>query len=212
MKDEYLNEEAEVDLIELIKYLLTQLKNILKTMCICGIFTFSVTCFILPKSYVSSMDVTLLSSGELIDFSPYIVSTSVLKSVSKSIDVDINTLSNSISVIRDSNDINNYHISATTNNSELSYKIVNSLLKEFQTKMSNDLKLNRVLMLNPAQVNNIPVSPNVEKSTFLAIIFGFIIHTFLVMLSYLCDNHLRNTREAESFLGVEVLSEIPWEK
>lgn len=49
MNNDYMNDEMEIDLIELLKHLLRNIKTILVVTLVCGLITFGVTQFILPK-------------------------------------------------------------------------------------------------------------------------------------------------------------------
>ena len=68
MNNDYMNDEMEIDLIELLKHLLRNIKTILVVTLVCGLITFGVTQFILPKSYISSTDITIMPQGELLDY------------------------------------------------------------------------------------------------------------------------------------------------
>lgn len=59
MNNDYLNDEMEIDLLELLKCLLKNIKKILICTFACGLVAFVLSAFILPKSYVSSTDITI---------------------------------------------------------------------------------------------------------------------------------------------------------
>ena len=49
MNNDYMNDEMEIDLIELSKHLLRNIKTILVVTLVCGLITFGVTQFILAQ-------------------------------------------------------------------------------------------------------------------------------------------------------------------
>ena len=54
MNNDYMNEEMEIDLIELLKDIIKNMKLIITITFVCGVVVFGVSQFILPKSYTSS--------------------------------------------------------------------------------------------------------------------------------------------------------------
>ena len=92
MNNDYMNDEMEIDLIELLKYLLRNIKTILVVTLVCGLITFGVTQFILPKSYTSSTDITIMPQGELLDYTSYLNGNVVLERVGSETNIDVDTL------------------------------------------------------------------------------------------------------------------------
>ncbi len=212
MNNEYTNDELEIDLVELLKYILKKIKHIIIAPFVCGILTFGVTKFILPKSYVSSVDITIQSQGELLDYTSYLTGNIVLNKVNSKTNMDTSTLAGCTQVTRDSSNPHNYNITVTTNNPNLSYKVVNEVVKAFEKEFSGELNLNGVTTLNEAQVNNVPVSPDVKKNTIIGVLVGFTIGVAYFVLCFLFDKHFKNKDEVEAYLGVDVLAEIPVNK
>ncbi|MGO5275599.1 YveK family protein [Holdemanella porci] len=207
-----MNDEIEIDLIELVKYVLKNIKKILIAMLTCGLITFIVSQFILPKSYVSSTSITITPQGELQDYTSYLSGNDVLEKVSSKLPIDAGTLMQSVIVTKDESNPYNYSITATTNNAKLSYRIVNTIVKSFKSEMKNELNLNSVTIINPAQINYTPVSPNVKNNTKNAIILGFLFSGAYFVFTFLFNTHFRNAKDVERYLGVDVLTEIPREK
>lgn len=50
MNNDYMNDEMEIDLIELLKDIIKNIKFIVKITLLCGVVLFGVSQFILPKS------------------------------------------------------------------------------------------------------------------------------------------------------------------
>lgn len=212
MNNDYMNDEMEIDLIELLKYLLRNIKTILIVTVFCGLITFGVTQFILPKSYTSSIDITIMPQGELLDYTSYLNGNVVLERVSSETNVDVDTLLQNIVVTRDESNSYNYNITTTTNNPNLSYRVVKNVVKAFEKEMMSDLGLSSVVIVNEAQVNTTPASPDVKKNTLIGTLIGLVLSVLYFVLCFLFNKHFINNKEAEMFLGVDVLAEIPMEK
>lgn len=209
MDNEYMNDEVEIDLGELFKHIVKHLVQIILVTLVCGVACFGVSEFVLKKSYSSSATVSILSNSTAIDYTSYLTGSEVLKTVSDKVGTDVTGL---VSASQDSTNTYNYVVSATTNDPKLSSKIVNSVIQVFQSQMSDSLNLSSVTVANAATPNYTPVSPNVKKNTMMGFVGGFIVSFGIVVLRFLFDKHLRTASTAESFLGVEVLAEIPYKK
>lgn len=212
MNNDYMNDEMEIDLIELLKDIIKNRMFIVKISLLCGVVVFGVSKFILPKSYISNTDITIIPAGTSLDYTSYLTGSKVLNGVSNRIDFEMAALAESIEVTRDSNNTYNYNIKATTNNPKLSYRIVKNVVNEFKKSMISELNLSSVTTMNEPQINTTPVSPNVKKNTLIGTFIGLVISVGIVVLRFLFDKHLRNAEEAEMFLGVDVLAEIPLKK
>lgn len=212
MNNDYMNDEMEIDLIELLKDIIKNVKFIITITLVCGVVVFGVSQFILTKSYTSSTDITIVSAGTSLDYTSYLTGSKVLDNVSNAVGVETSGLVESIEVTRDSNNTYNYNIKATTNDPKLSYRIVKNVVNEFKKSMISELNLSSVTTMNEPQINTTPVSPNVNKNTLIGTFIGLVISVGIVVLRFLFDKHLRNTEEAEMFLGVDVLAEIPLKK
>lgn len=212
MNSDYMNEEIEIDLIQLLKHLLRNIKTILITTLVFGLIIFAVTQFILPKSYTSSTDITIISQGELLDYTSYLNGNVVLDRVASETNMDVATLLQNIVVTRDESNPYNYNIMTTTNDPKLSYRVVKSVVKVFKKEMLSDLSLSSVAVVNEAQVNTTPVSPDVKKNTLIGSLVGLVLSVLYFVLRFLFNKHFINDKEVEMFLGVDVLAEIPMEK
>ena len=212
MNNDYMNDEKEIDLIELLKHLLQNIKSILVVTLVCGLITFGVTRFILPKSYTSSTDITIIPQGELLDYTSYLNGNVVLERVGSETNVDVDTLLQNIVITRDESNPYNYNITVTTNNPKLSCRVVKNIVKAFKKEMMSDLGLSSVAIVNEAQVNTTPVSPDVKKNTLIGTLIGLVLSVLYFVLRFLFNKHFINDKEVEMFLGVDVLAEIPLKK
>lgn len=81
MNNDYMNDEMEIDLIELMKDIIKNIKFIVKITLLCGVVVFGVSQFILPKSYTSSTDITIVPAGTSLDYTSYLTGSKVLDKV-----------------------------------------------------------------------------------------------------------------------------------
>ncbi len=212
MNNDYLNDEMEIDLLELLKCLLKNIKKILICTFACGLVAFVLSAFILPKSYNSSTDITIVPAGQPMDYTSYLVGDKVLNDVSSKLKMDSASLFESIEVTRDSNNSYNYNIAVTTNDPKLASEVANEVVDSFKEELASELNLNGVTTVNEAQVNNVPVSPNVKKNTLIGLFIGIVGSVGVITLCFLFDKHFKNKDEVEAYLGVDVLAEIPINK
>lgn len=212
MNNDYLNDEMEINLLELLKALLKNSKKILICTFACGMVAFVLSAFILPKSYNSSTDITIVPAGQPMDYTSYLVGDKVLNDVGSKLKMDSSSLNESIVVTRDSNNSYNYNITVTTNDPEKSRKVAGKVVDSFKSQLSSELNLNGVTTVNEAQVNTSPVSPNTKKNTLIGLFIGFVGSVGVVTLCFLFDKHFKNKEEVEAYLGVDVLAEIPVNK
>lgn len=212
MNNDYLNDEMEIDLLELLKCLLKNIKKILICTFVCGMVAFVLSAFILPKSYNSSTDITIVPAGQPMDYTSYLVGDKVLNDVSSKLKMDSASLFESIEVTRDSNNSYNYNIAVTTNDPELASEVANEVVNSFKEELASVLNLNGVTTVNEAQVNNVPTSPNTKKNTLIGLFIGLVGSVGIVTLCFLFDKHFKNKDEVEAYLGVDVLAEIPINK
>lgn len=212
MNNDYLNDEMEIDLLELLKCLLKNIKKILICTFACGLVAFVLSAFILPKSYNSSTDITIVPAGQPMDYTSYLVGDRVLNDVSSKLKMDSASLFESIEVTRDSNNSYNYNIAVTINDPELASEVANEVVDSFKEELASELELNCVTTVNEAQVNTRPVSPNTKKNTLIGLFIGFVGSVGIITLCFLFDKHFKNKDEVEAYLGVDVLAEIPINK
>lgn len=144
MNNDYLNDEMEIDLLELLKALLKNSKKILICTFVCGMVAFVLSAFILPKSYSSSTDITIVPAGQPMDYTSYLVGDRVLNDIGSKLKMDSSSLNESIVVTRDSNNSYNYNITVTTNDPEKSCKVAGKVVDSFKSQLSNELNLNGV--------------------------------------------------------------------
>lgn len=201
--------ETGIDFLALIKNILDNIVKIIIITFIFGIAAFSMARFVLPKSYTSYTDFTIISNGESIDYSSYLRGNVVLDKVGSKYNIDTNSLDKSITVIRDVSNQDNYRITVTTNNPVSSCKIANDIVKVFNKELKEELDVSGVTISSKAEANFTPESPDVKRVTLNGCLLGFLLSLSLTVLRFVLYKYFRNAEEVESYLGVDVLGIIP---
>lgn len=226
MEDNTSKDEIEIDLgrlfLEMKKYWKLIVISTLSLMMIAVL----VTMFFIPKKYASETRVYLTpkvnESTGTIDNSSVAVNNSlvnsymkimtgnnILQKVADKVDMTLPELQGCVSVSNDTG-TQLILIKATTKDPELSKKIAEQIVKVFTAEMQEKLNLKNITVTDYAQLPEAPVSPSKVKNGILGAAVGLIISCGYVFLKFILDKRLRNKDEAESYLGIPVLAEIPW--
>lgn len=220
------NEESvEIDLSQLFSQLKKNIRLIILSMIVVGVIAFAFTTFFIDKKYASrariyitpkvteegTVDYSSLTSGNLMvnNYMSILKGENLLQSVSESLGTDFSVVNKSISVSNDSN-TQIITIQSTTEDPELSKSIVDQTVATFQSDMQELLNIQNLVVLDSAKVNQYPVSPNVKMNTAIGAVLGVLLSSAYVFIKFLMDKRLRNKKEAEEYLGIPVLAEIPW--
>lgn len=221
-----MNDEIEIDISELIKILKKNMKLIVISMVLCAVAAFLITNFFMIKKYASSatiylkpnvseqgiIDSTALNSNSKMvnNYISLIQGESILSQVAKQLDIkDVEEIKNSLSV-SNLTDTEIIVVEAKTDDPVKSQAIVKSTVNIFFKEMKEKLDIKNMTISDQPQINEIPVSPSKKMNTLIGAIAGLILSGGYVFLQYLFDKRLKNKADAENFLGVPVLGEIPW--
>lgn len=100
-------------------------------------------------------------------------------------------------------------ISSTTQDPKLSKKIVSSTIKVFIETMQDNLNVKNIEVVNPPKLNYEPVGPSLKKNVLIGLLAGLVLDALYVSIAVLTDNRIKNKNQAEKFLGLPVLCEVP---
>ena len=221
-----MNDEIEIDISELIKLLKKNMKLIVISMVLCAVAAFLITNFFMTKKYASSatiylkpnvseqgiIDSTALNSNSKMvnNYISLIQGESILSQVAKQLDIkDVEEIKNSLSV-SNLTDTEIIVVESKTDDPVKSQAIVKSTVTIFFKEMKEKLDIKNMTISDQPQINETPVSPSKKMNTLIGAIAGLILSGGYVFLQYLFDKRLKNKADAENFLGVPVLGEIPW--
>lgn len=215
----------EIDLSQLFKLFKKNIRLIIISMVMIAAIACTFTIFLIDKKYASestvyltpritetgSTDYQSINTNNILvnDYIAIMQGDAVLSSVAEKLDMKTAEVKGSISVTKD-NDTRIIRVRATTKDPELSKQIVEETINTFSTDMKEVLNLSNITIIDQAQVNATPVSPNVKKNTLIGALLGALLSGGYIFLKFIFDKRLRNRTEAENFLGIPVLAEIPW--
>lgn len=217
-------DEVQIDLSELFKLIKKHLKSIIIFMLIGVILAGSYTAFMIDKKYSSQG--TLLLKAEVIDgafdnsqlasnksmvanYIELLQGNNIQDKVAKNLDISSGLVRNALKV-SNTEDTQIIEISATTTDPGLSKRIVDETINVFTETVKEILDVSNIIMVDNAEINTTPVSPNIRKNMILGAIAGIIISLGYILLHYLLDSKIKNVDVAEQILNLPVLGTVPY--
>lgn len=220
------HDDIQIDLNRLLRELRKKIKFIALITFICTILAFIATNFILAKKYVSQANIYLkpnITESGTIDAAALTANSkmvnnyilmlkgdTLLTDVSKKLNIkDAGLVKNAISVtnVRDSEIIS---VTARTEDPQLSKDIVETTVNLFFETMKDKLDIKNMTILDQPKVNKLAVYPSLPKNLVLGAMLGIILSCGIIVIEFLFDKRLHSKDDAESYLGIPVLAEIPW--
>ena len=227
MEDNMKEEELTIDLGQLFQLLKKNLRLIVLSMVICAVAAFAITTFLLPKKYASESSIFIVSkvnqetgtvdanalsanSKQVNNYMELIKGKNILNKVAEQLNIeDVKEVQNAISVSNKS-ETEIIDTKATTDDPTKSQQIVKATTEIFFKEVKETLKIENMTVLNDPEVEETPVSPSKKMNTLIGALLGLLCSGGYVFLTYLLDKRLRTKQEAENFLGIPVLAEIPY--
>ena len=220
------NDELEIDISALIKLLKKNIKMIVICTVLGALIAFLVTHFFMTKKYASTatiylkpnvtdqgiVDSTALNSNSKMvnNYISLMQGETILSKVAEEVNIeDVEEVKKSLSVTNET-ETEIINVKATTDDPKKSQAIVSKTVNIFFKEMQEKLDIKNMTISDQPKVNDIPVSPSKKLNTAIGAVAGLLLSCGYVFLQYLFDKRLKNKAEAESFLGVPVLGEIPW--
>lgn len=217
-------EETYIDLSELFRVMLKNIKLIVIATIACMVIAFLVTTFFISKKYESKSSLYLkplvnngvVDNGSLAtnrslvsDYIKIMQGDRVLSKVAKELNVETNKVKSALNASADANSTI-INVSAITDDAEFSKEVVVLVIDNFIEEMKEINGTNNFLVINDAKVIETAVSPSKVKNTVLGALLGMVLSCGYVFVKFMFDKRLKNRAEAESFLGIPVLCEIPY--
>lgn len=227
MEDNMKEDELTIDLGQLFQLLKKNLRLIILSMVLCAVAAFAITAFLLPKKYASESSIFIVSkvnqetgtvdanalsanSKQVNNYMELIKGKNILNKVAEQLNIeDVKEVQNAISV-SNKTETEIIDIKATTDDPTKSQQIVKATTEIFFKEVKDTLKIENMTVLNDPEVDEVPVSPSKKMNTLIGALLGLLCSGGYVFLTYLLDKRLRTKQEAESFLGIPVLAEIPF--
>lgn len=219
--------DDEIDLLQLLKVLKKNWRLIVLSTLSVALLATIYTFIFIPKKYVSESTLYLAprvtadgqvdqasinTNNNLIkNYISIIEGDSILDSVAKKVGNNLSAanIKTTLSVTNDAN-TQLIRIKSTTTDPQLSKDIVENVVDSFLDEMLEKLKVQNISVVDTAKVNKNPVSTNKSKNIVLGAMVGFVLSCGYLILQFIFDKRLRNKDEAEKYLGIPVLAEIPW--
>lgn len=225
-KEQTQNEELEIDLSKLLKLLKKNIKGIVFTTIVFAILMFVFTFFFIDKKYASTATIFITpkiteqgtidtnsantNSKMVNNYMELLKGENILSKVADQLDMDdVNFLKGCISVTNTAGS-EVIKVTATTKVPKVSQQVAESTVNIFFEEMKDRLNIENLTIIDSPKVNESAVSPNLKLNTLIGALIGMLLSCGIVFLRYLLDKRLRTREEAENFLGIPVLVEIPF--
>lgn len=227
--EEINNEQLEINLIEIYKTLKKHWRLIVGMVVILAAVFFLVSSFFLSKKYASESTLLLtpkVTEGTA-DYSSVTVNNSLADNYvillkgsnvrnrvverlkGSNHEVTASEVSKGLNAAREGTSMI-IKVSATADSAEKAKAIVQTTVSVFTSDMKDTLELDNIIVSDDATLNNSPVSPNVKMNTVFGALIGVVLSCGFIVIKSMFDKRLKNKQDAESYLGIPVLVEIPY--
>ncbi len=218
------NNEIEIDLLELLKVLISKIWIIvLFTALGLGISSGITMLFIKPvyKStaiiYVLTKTTSITSLSDIQmgtqltqDYSVIITSRPVLQNVIDNLGLEMSPaeLKKCISV---NNPANTRFLEITVSNHDafIAKKIVDELANVSSERMSEVMETQKPNIMDYGQIPSAPSEPSLIKNSAIGAMLGFVIICAIIIVLYLMDDTIKSSDDIEKYLGINTLGNVP---
>lgn len=225
-EQQQVTDEVEIDISALIKLLKKNVKMILICTILCAVIAFLITNFFMTKKYASQariylkpnvteqgiIDSTALASNSKMvnNYVSLMQGETILSKVAENLGIEnVEEVKKSLSITNET-ETEIITVKATTDDPKKSQQIVQNTVDIFFQEMKEKLDIKNMTISDQPKVDDIPVAPSKKMNTAIGAVLGLFLSCGYIFLQYLFDKRLKTKSEAESFLGVPVLGEIPW--
>lgn len=220
------NDEVEIDLAQLYHLLKKNLRLIIFSGIIGAILALNITVFFIDKKYASKatiyltpkvseqgvVDNTTVNSNNLLvnNYVMILQGETILTKVAEELKLSSVGEIKAALTVSNGTDTQIISIVAKTEDPVKSKQIVEATLNVFYAEMKEKLKIENMITVDNPKVNRAAVSPNRNTNVLIGLLGGMALSAGFVFLKFILDKRLRNRNEAENFLGIPVLAEIPF--
>ncbi|EOS60707.1 hypothetical protein C815_01166 [Firmicutes bacterium M10-2] len=219
------SDEVTIDLRELWTTLKKHLGMLILLTVICATLGGLGTKFLIPKTYASSasifftpmvsesgyVDVNSMNSNEKLvnNVMTLIKQNNIMSQVAK--DTGLGSTKEAADAITVTNTTNTtlVTITAVTEDAKLSKDIVSSAVNTFIEQMKDTLNVRNIEIVDQPKLSYVPVGPHVKRNALIGAVLGFGIGCAYIVLKVVLDKRLKNKEEAEKYLGIPVLCQLP---
>lgn len=217
-------QDVEIDLKELFKYLLSHAVVIIAVSLICAIAAFCYSSFYIEPEYESSAGIFIVSSGSsLLSYSDLQISSSltedyaeiaqtrtVAEAVIEKTGVDLTYQQvQSLLTVTNPTDTKILYFTIRYTDPEIAMKLANAYAEVLKTKIGEIMNVDEPTIFQSAVVNNEKVAPSNSKYTLIGFAIGFIISCGIFVIRFLLDDTVTSAEDIEKYFGMKTLAPIP---
>lgn len=219
------NEEVEIDIMQIIRMLLSKIWIVIVAGVATAIVAFGITEIAITPQYQSSIKLYIInrqngitttlsdiqSSTQLVkDYKVLVTSLPVVEQVVKQLDLDISpdALVGKISCEIET-DSRVLQVTVTDTDPQRAKEIVDAIADVSVKQITSVMQIEGVNVIEYGRVANAPSSPNVKKNTMLGAIAGIVIAIAVLVVNFILDDRIKTSDDVEKYLGITNLSLIP---
>ena len=219
------NEEVEIDIMQIIRMLLSKIWIVIVAGVATAIVAFGITEIAITPQYQSSIKLYIInrqngttttlsdiqSSTQLVkDYKVLVTSLPVVEQVVKDLDLDItpDALVGKISCEIET-DSRVLQVTVTDTDPKRAKEIVDAIADVSAKQITSVMQIEGVNVIEYGRVANAPSSPNVKKNTMLGAIAGIVIAIAVLVVNFILDDRIKTSDDVEKYLGITNLSLIP---
>ncbi|MGX8833540.1 YveK family protein [Amedibacillus sp. YH-ame6] len=220
------SDEIEIDLSQFFLLLKKHVTLIVISTTICAAISLLITVFFIEKKYASTetiyltpkvteqgtVDASSVNSNTILvnNYVLMIKGENVLSKVAEKLDLpSVDEVKAAVSVSNEP-DTQIINVIAKTDDPTKSKQIAETTVDIFFTEMKDKLNIENLTIIDSAKINTTAVSPSKKVNLLFGAFIGIALSCGYVFLKFILDKRLKNSFEAESFLGIPVLVEIPY--
>jgi capsular polysaccharide biosynthesis protein len=170
--------------------------------------------YVVSSKSIQSVSDLQLSSALIEDYTYIIKSRTALERVidELQLDMDYEQLGSLVSVTNpDSSRV--ISISVTTNDPEMSRNIANSLLNVSVEQINQIIENGKSVVIDESVIRAVVTQkPSMTKYIMLGAMLGFVLIAGILVVRMLMDTTIKSEEDVERYLGVPLLSNIPYVK
>ena len=226
METNNIQNEAEIDLKQILHAILDKIGLIIVVGILAGIIAFMYTKFMIDPIYQSTTQIYVRSKAEtntstntytdlqtsnilIKDYQVAITSRKVMDNVIEKLDLNMNSDSlasmTTVAGITDSRFIN---ISVRSKDPLEAKRIVDAVRDESKEQIKAIMEID-VVPTSEGDTPTSPVSPSMNRNIAIGIILGVFLTIGIVVVRFMMDDTIKTPEDLENILGISVLSSIP---
>lgn len=217
--------EIEIDLMQILRLILSKIWIILLVGVITGLMAFIGTKMFITPLYQSTAKLyvinrqnesnttynDVMSSTQLVkDYRVLVTSQPVVEAVINQLDLDMTEgqLKGEISCAIES-DSRVLNVTVTDENPYMAKRIVDAVADVSAQKITAVMKIEAVNIIEYGREPQSPASPNTTMNTLLGIAVGLFITVAVIIIRFMLDDSIKTADDVEKYLGVSTLALLP---